>query len=784
MDGPSEQIGVYTLIREIAQGATGVVYLAARTTDFSKQVAVKVLKRGMDTDAVLRSFARERQILARLEHPNIARLLDGGALPDGRPFLVMEYVDGQSIIDYCRKRAASNEERLHLFLQVCDGVICAHRHMVIHRDLKPGNILVTTTGEVKLLDFGIAKMLEAGTANTMELTTGERGAFTPEYASPEQVQGRPVTVATDVYSLGTVLYEVLTGRPAHVFDGRSALEIERVICEHETARPTVAGVPLTRELEEILAMSLRKEAVRRYSSVEQFAGDVQRFLVGSPVLAHPDSAGYRARKYAHRHKGKVFAVALALAGIVAGTGVAVHETRVAARNAQIAEKRFAQVRRLANTMLFDHYDRIRSLPGATKAREAIVVTAQQYLDSLATEAANDPALALELVAAYHRLGDVQGVPGGANLGRETDAILSYGKAKALLDRFLQEDPQVLRLKIHNLRSAALHEREGRWDVARTMRHQRLALARRLYALGRDKNDAWYGLIFALQAAAVADSDAGEPRRALPLLEEGLQLALEWTQQHPSTRGQSALASIYSDLARVFRRLGNPKQAVAYGEKMMAVRMQTLGKQPNHEPYWRSAFLGHWFLGADHAHPYLLNLGDPVRAKHHCLESQRWALKSYDADPANEQARIDLALAYRCLGAVYLVSTPPLAIVEYHKSLAFTQPMRTGNPEMLRHQDDDGNSWWGLAAALQRSGRRSESEEAYRTTLRLFEQVAATSAGYAQLQQLMYARMEYGVATHDTELLDLAVKMALQLAREFPGPQSQLDLRRVLEARGK
>ncbi|MFN7934896.1 MAG: serine/threonine-protein kinase [Bryobacteraceae bacterium] len=747
MDGVPKQIGVYTLVREISQGGMGVVYLATRTSDFSKQVALKVLKRGMDTDALLRRFRREREILARLEHPNIARLLDGGALPDGRPYLVMEYVDGAPITEYCRKHACSVKEQLRLFLQVCEGVICAHRTLIIHRDLKPGNILVTDAGDVKLLDFGIAKLLEADREETMAMTTEEHTLYTPQYASPEQVERLAVTVATDVYSLGAVLREMLE-------------------------QPE-------KELQAIVAMAMRHEAERRYESVEQFAADVQRFLDGVPVVAHADSACYRFRKFLGRHKGSLSASLLAIAGVVGGIGMAVHETRVAQGHAAAAERRFGQVRKLASGMLFDQYDSIKSTPGATKAREAIVRTAQEYLDRLAAEAGNNRELTLELAGAYHRLGDVQGIPGSANLGRVTDAIASYGKARTLLDKLPLSDPQVLRLAILNLRASALLEREGRMEEGRAMRHKRLELAQRLYDMGRDKLDAWYGLIYALQSAAVADADAGARKEALANLQRALQLAQEWDASHASNRTQSVLAQIYADLSQVMRGMGDAHQAVAYDEKVLQMRMRNVQRYPNHEPYRRQAFLVHWYLGTDHAHPLLISLGDTAKGEYHCKESIRWARQSHDSDPANVQAKIDLALAYRCLGAVYLMNKPALAIDEYRRSQALTETVYRKQPDVLRHLDDAANSWWGLASALRRAGRHNEADAPYQTTLRMFEQTLAKSRGFSYRQQMMYALLEYGEMRRNGDDVKRALHMARESAREFPGAQAELDLKRAM-----
>ncbi|MBL8177217.1 MAG: serine/threonine protein kinase, partial [Bryobacterales bacterium] len=255
-----KSVGTYTIDREVGRGGMGAVYLAHRQGDFSKRVAIKIVKRGMDTDHIVGRFRQERQILANLEHPNIARLLDGGATGDGRPYLVMEYVEGKPITRYCAEAGLSVTQKLGLFLQVCEGVSCAHRNLAIHRDLKPGNILVNGEGNVKLLDFGIAKLLaEDVSGETAPRTMVGTPLLTPDYASPEQVRGMAVSVSTDVYSLGAVLYELLGGSAPHRFESLSATEIERVICE-EPAPPLNTGA---KELESIAAMALRKEPERR-----------------------------------------------------------------------------------------------------------------------------------------------------------------------------------------------------------------------------------------------------------------------------------------------------------------------------------------------------------------------------------------------------------------------------------------------------------------------------------------------------------------------------------------
>jgi len=309
-------IGAYRVMRELGRGGMGVVYLAERADKhYEKRVAIKLIKRGMDTDSVLRHFHNERQILASFDHPSIARLFDGGTTENGLPYFVMEYVEGLPIDEYCDTHGLSINERLKLFLEVCTAVTYAHRHTVIHRDIKPSNVLVTNEGVPKLLDFGIAKLLQAdGNGATIVTATGLR-VMTPQYASPEQLEGRSVTVATDVYSLGMVLYQVLTGRTPYEFKSCSPGDIARAVAETEPKKPSTAIVTsdgtsksqipnpklLRGDLDNIVLMALRKDPARRYQSAEEFSKDVQRYLEGLPVVARKDTLGYRSAKFLRRN---------------------------------------------------------------------------------------------------------------------------------------------------------------------------------------------------------------------------------------------------------------------------------------------------------------------------------------------------------------------------------------------------------------------------------------------------------------------------------------------------
>jgi eukaryotic-like serine/threonine-protein kinase len=305
-------VGPYRLLRQIGRGGMGTVYLAERADgEFQKRVAVKMVQPGMDTEFILGRFRRERQVLARFDHPNIGRLLDGGTMSDGIPYFVMEYIDGDWITRYCDAQKLSITKRLRLFLRVCSAVHYAHLHFVVHRDLKPGNILVDSKGQPKLLDFGICKLLyqESGSGIHHTGTLGMH-LLTPEYASPEQVRGEPVTIASDLYSLGAVLYELMTGARPHVFPKLTPQVVEQVVCEQDIIAPSEAARPrsdrlarrLGGDLDNIILHAMCKEPDRRYVTVEHFAEDIRKHLSYQPVMARSDSFGYRSQKFFRRNR--------------------------------------------------------------------------------------------------------------------------------------------------------------------------------------------------------------------------------------------------------------------------------------------------------------------------------------------------------------------------------------------------------------------------------------------------------------------------------------------------
>ncbi len=463
------RIGVYELLGELGQGGMGTVYLAERSDGlFQRKVAIKVLRQGVGAESEQR-FLEERRILARLDHPNIAHLLDAGTTDEQQPYLVMEYVEGRHLTTYCDEEQLGLEARLELFGVICESVQYAHGQLVIHRDLKPGNILVTGDGQVKLLDFGIAKLLEDADPEAALTRTALRH-LTLAYASPEQLQGRPVTVLSDVYSLGLLLYELLCGHRPLDLTQASVINLESQICRTDPPPPSrrlreegseamcrarsssIEGLErhLRGDLDLIVMKALRKEPERRYSSAGRLLDDLCHFREGLPILARPGTRRYRLGKFWRRNRAALVSAALILLALVAGLIATAHQARQ-------ANRRFDELRGLSNSLLVDLHDEIADLQGTVRMRELIVAHGLQSLDALNREAGDDPGLLLELAEAHRRIGEMRGDPRFVNLGDLDAAGRHYFLAIELRERLLALNPD----DVESRRTLAdLHDRLG------------------------------------------------------------------------------------------------------------------------------------------------------------------------------------------------------------------------------------------------------------------------------------------------------------------------------------
>ena len=515
------RVGAFTIVRMVGRGGMGAVYLATRADGvFHQSVAIKVID---SNSALLRArFQQEREILASLNHPNIARLLDGGETPSGLPYLVMEFVPGEQIDAYCDQQGLDLRARLALFLQVAAAVQHAHRRLIVHRDLKPGNILIGEDGTPKLLDFGIAKVLD--TSPEAKVSTR---VMTLEYASPEQVRGGEITTASDIYSLGAVLYRLLTGRPPHSTEGLSPLDTARQIAEQ--AVPRAANVPV--DVAAILEKALHNDPSHRYRSVDDLCDEIHRFLEGKAVLAVQDLFAYRTVKFLRRHWIPVTAMAAVLLALTLGTGVSLWQARK-------AERRFAEVRQLSNRFLFEFEGTIHSVPGATKARHLVVKTAQEYLDRLAAEGGSglfgrrDPALIHELAEAYRKLGDVQGNPVDSNAGDSRAALASYRKALALRESVEDETASDTQVRV--------------------------------------------GYLDAITSAANAEAVSGDAARARRLHEKAVAVAESWVKKGSDDADLlNAVANAYSQLSVRKREVGSYDSALSNAKHALELRQQAL-----------------------------------------------------------------------------------------------------------------------------------------------------------------------------------------------------------------
>jgi serine/threonine protein kinase len=722
-----KRVGSYRLVELIGSGGMGSVYRAVRDDDqFQKQIAVKFVHFASQPADLSRRFRDERQILARLEHPNIARLLDAGTREDGLSYFMMEYVEGQPIHRYCDERRLPTRERLKLFRIVCSAVQYAHQNLVIHRDIKPGNILVTDDGAPKLLDFGIAKVIDPTSPDSSLETTATAGlVMTPEYASPEQVRGEPVSTSTDVYSLGVLLYELLTGHKPYAFKNRLPHEIGKVICESEPQKPSQAvtrldddassSTPksasharqsgprelqrhLEGDLDNIVLTAIKKDVQRRYGSVEQFSDDIRRHLEGFPVVAREDTLGYQSGKFIQRHSAAVGVALLVLVMLIGGILAIAREVRIANIQRAKAEQRFNDVRKLANSFMFDLENEIQGLPGSTHAQEKLVKTALQYLDGLARESTDDPSLGRELAAAYQRVGDIEGRRGTQNLGNTSAALDSYRKALKIREALAAAFPTNAQSRnqlamIHNRLATTL---ELRNDVAGALEHDYKALE-----LDDASSNANPGDRDSLNNLSVSYSAIGRhllmrgdwaaalrnDLKSLSILERVVAIA-------PSEeRFRHNLAGQYDQVAYELNKTGDRVKALEYCAKAQIIDKELVLAHP-HDVGAQLDLCSSYQYQAN----LLFEAGDFEKS----LESWRRALviarAAAAADPRDSRAKISLASVLNSLGWL-MVKAGKTTNVEYiREGLEIREELYAAEPANPRRRDIVGNSYAQLGEA--------------------------------------------------------------------------------------
>ena len=706
-----ERIGPYRVVEEIGRGGMGVVYRAVRDDEhFTKEVAIKLIEPGMRSDQILKRFRSERQILAMLDHPHIARLIDGGAAPDGSPYLVMEHVVGKPLLEYCDERGLGTDERLRLFLVVCDAVAFAHQRLVVHRDLKSDNILVTADGAPKLLDFGIAKLLSQDPGEApATITAPMQRMLTPDYASPEQVRGDLATVASDVYSLGVILYELLTGaRPLH-FETRTAEEILRVVTQEEPTAPSAAvskarsaetatrrGTTTQRlrrqlagDLDYITLKALEKEPSRRYPSVDQLARDVRRYLGNLPVLARGRTTAYLVSRLVRRHRVAVATGALVLVALLAGLATTAWQARVASIERDRAKRRFQDVKALAHAVIFDIHDSIVSLPGATRAREILVQHALRYLDDLSKEAGDDPSLLNELGVAYGKIGDVQGRPEFSNLGRTADALHSYQRSLELLEGASRGAPDSV-------------------EFARN-------------------------LVLTMQRLGDLRNQMGQKEEAMRLAQEGKRRILALASRYPENELLPGDFGVACDRISDMR-LAAGDTVGALQEQLEALPGGARQDQggPQEAQRRRSRMVSH----AKTAYLRALT-GDRTGAATDYERSQELALELVRDQPNNTDATRDLGVVYG-MRAMFLADGGAIdsALALYERSMRISEDMAAADPSDVLQQVDLAKGRAEIGSILMKGRRYPEAEDRFRDAYQSYSRLAAKDSSNAALRGQM------------------------------------------------
>ena len=787
-----QKFGVYQVLRELGYGGMGAVYLAERTDGkFDQKVALKLLKREMNTTALRRRFQQERDILASLEHPNIARLLNAGMTDDNIPYIAMEYVEGVPIDDYCNKHNLGLNQRLDLFRDVCGAVDFAHRNLIVHRDLKPSNILVTNEGKPKLLDFGISKILSAEIETADSATITKLGVMTPSYASPEQIQSKSVTTATDIYSLGVILCELLSGHRPFETKEDNLKEIYKAIIEIDPPLPSsmvdtiskqfkeiteaktiiksgengeleiktpetksnkklqtnpqtvhLSSNSIRGDLDNIILKALRKEPERRYSSAENLSEDIKRHLRGLPVTARPNTFSYRAEKFIKRNRASVFAASLILVAIIGGIAATLWQARAAQAERVKAERRFNDVRKLANSFIFDLSPKIEKLPGSTEAREELVKLALEYLDSLSKEASNDLELQRELAAAYEKVGDVQGNPSSPNIGDFKGATESYKKSQNIRRNLLKKEPNNLveqgRLA-HNLIIMGIINLNG-GDSAKAKENFDEGVAVSNKILEKDpKNfevrNNLANLIFRQGQIQFFQTKYDE---TLKYYNRSYEIYKTLNAEKPGDyKTKQAIASTLLYIGETIGWAGDVKTATEKMQQSINVLAPLAKEHPNDNLLRRDLMLAYLKKGE--------HLNDIEGKKQETLEnfdkSLAIAEQTLDQDPQNFQAKRDKVLIYQYRS---LALDDTETIKNYGKSIGILNELKTEDPNNKMLTYDLGTTYFYLAQTYLKVKDYKNSLETYQKAVEKGQEYLSNDPAQTASKNLI-AQSIYGKA---------------------------------------
>lgn len=804
-DAMPDRVDRYRILRPIQRGGMGSVYLAVRDDDQLKtHVALKVVRRGMDTDDILHRFKQERQLLAALGHPNIARVMDAGMTEDGRPYFVMEYVKGEPIDAYCDTQQLSIDERLELFKKVCSAVHFAHQNLIIHRDLKPLNILVGEDGEPKLLDFGIAKVINPAIAGATLVTDPQRRLMTPEYASPEQVTGKGLTIATDVYSLGVVLYELLTGHSPYHVTRTAEKELVRLITEVDPEKPslrvthdetvdlgggttrlvTPVDVARTRDtrpqhlrrklsgdLDNIILKSMRKLPRRRYQSAEQFAEDIERHLDGMPVTARADTVWYRTAKFVRRNRAGVAAALLIFIALVGGVAAttwqwrraeeALTQTRLAQEQTQAAltAARFAQAQTQEATERADLWsetvlnDLLQDPDLSARARERLL----NRVPTLDTASASDPGRLRDAARTHVALGKVYGL-GGPNLAKPVETVDHLSKAVDLYAKVISLKPDSVESKRDYISTLCLLGRAQEANHAPGAEATLTKAAERARALAQAYPDdpASTSLDVACRKQ-LADLYVKSGRR-----DEALTLYLEVERRRDDlVKHDPANLQYIRDRSVVRVDLGgyfagesgrpiNFERAESFYKLALSDRLDLLRGATADNGYpkttaKRDVMMSYYSLGNLH-----YRAEHPAEADDALSHALSLARELVEADPSDVRVLMNLVMVCRDMGRndLFNKSNPvskadaASAYEHYKDCVVYATRLVEAAPNEPEHKQLLASAWYERAQAAGGNGEYEEAERSVKEAVAILEKIAAGASKNASVTQLSRDAKKY------------------------------------------